>query len=182
MYLSNKWILLSLCFLLHFVAAAQPVVEIKPAKDTLSQEDSFEKQYQINIIKTHINGILIPRDLYDSFAQLKLLMDRPTLLQFQNLPEERAAKKVYLVMWIAQNWNFREGSRLSDLIRKLGITYPEHMAHFIVVTFHRHLNNKDLGIKERVTFYKEKEREAYEKEKDGKKKEVIFEETRTRKQ
>jgi hypothetical protein len=156
----------------------EPVVVKKKAVDSLAQEDAFEKQYQIFVLKTHINGIYIPKDLFDSFKQLQLLMDPGSIREFQRLPEERAAKKIYLVMWIAQNWHFRGGSRLSKLIRQLGITYPEHMAHFVVMTFHRHLNKKDLGIKERVTFYKEKEQEAFERAKQEKKGEVIFEEKR----
>jgi hypothetical protein len=173
------------CFVLFVQAQtaeqSQPVTDtIKPEKT--AEEDAFEKQYQINILKTHINDVYIPKDLFDAFVHLRQLMDPPTLIEFQQLPEERASKKIYLVMWIAQNWNFREGSRLSHLIQQLGITYPEHMAHFVVMTFHRHLNKKDLGIKEWVTFYKQKEQEALEKAKEKQKKEVIHEETRTRKQ
>lgn len=151
-------------------------------KEVLPQEDYFEKQYQINILKTHLNGIYIPKDIFDGFEQIKRLMDPSTIREFQALPEERAAKKIYLVMWIAQNWHFREGSRLSHLIRELGITYPEHMAHFIVITFHRHLNGKDLGIKERVEFYKQKEKEAFDKAKENQKKEILFEQKRKRKE
>jgi len=189
MHISRNWILLTLiicsCLGLHAQPAEEknePVVQEKAATETTPEEDAFEKQYQINIRKTHINGIYIPKDLFDSFKHLQILMDRKSIVEFMNLPEERAAKKIYLVMWIAQNWHFREGSRLSNLIRQLGITYPEHMAHFIVMTFHRHLNKKDLGIKERVTFYKEKEQQAFEKAKEKQKGEVIFEEKRKVKQ
>ncbi len=188
MHISKNGILLGFLICSFLALNAQPTVEKKEpvvivkktVTDSVTQEDAFEKQYQINIRKTHLNGIYIPKDLFDSFRQLQLLMDPGSIRQFQLLPEERAAKKIYLVMWIAQNWHFREGSRLSNLIRQLGITYPEHMAHFVVMTFHRHLNKKDLGIKERVTFYKEKEQQAFEKAKQEKKGEVIFEEKRKR--
>jgi len=83
-------------------------------------------------------------------------MDLETRAEFQLLPEVRAGRKFYLVMWIVNNWGFYEGSRLSHYIRQLGITHPEHMAHFLIMTYHRHLNKKDLGLKERVEFYQEK--------------------------
>ncbi len=186
--MSGKWMILGLLLVVVAGSEAQKMTPrgiqdtLNEPKDTLLKEDPFEQQYQKNILKSRINGIYIPKDLYDSFEQLKRLMDQPTLLQFQTLPEERAGRKLYLVMWLVENWHFREGSRLSHLIRQLGITYPEHMAHFIVITFHRHLNKKDLGIKERVEFYKEKEKEAFEKTKKNQKKEVIHEEKRKRKQ
>ena len=189
--MSKKWMFLPLFALVCTILSAQPASP-KAAKDSVrtttdtvnvekKEEDFFEKQYQINILKTHLNGVYIPKDLFDGFEQLKRLMDPATLHEFQTLPEERAGKKIYLVMWIAQNWSFREGSRLSHLIRELGVTYPEHMAHFVVITFHRHLNRKDLGIKERVEFYKQKEKEAFKKEKEKQKKEIIHEEKRKRK-
>ena len=139
------------------------VTIVKRAKT--ADDIAYEKQYEKNILKTRIDGIYIPKDLYDSFEQLKRLMGPETTAEYQALSEERAGKKLYLVMWIANNWNFRSGSRLSHNIRSLGITYPENMAHFVMICFHRHLNNKELDLKERVAFYKEKEKIAAEKNK-----------------
>jgi len=143
-----------------------------------SVEDSAEQAYQKRILKSRLNGVYIPKDLYDAFTQLNRLMDAPTRKQFQLMTEEDAGKKLYLIMWICNNWGMYEGSRLSHYIQNLGITNPEAKAHFLITTYHRELNKKDLGIKERVEFYQEKVKEANaRKNKSGT---VIYEETRQR--
>jgi len=125
-----------------------------------------------------LNGVYIPKDLYDAFDELKALMDDKTLLEFKNIPEERAGKKFYLIMWITHNWGFYGGSRISHYVGKIGIHHPEHAAHFMVVTFHRHLNKKDLGIKERVEFYEKKIEEKRKKQLETGT--ILHEETRKR--
>ena len=143
-----------------------------------SVDDPAEVAYQKRILKSRINGVYIPKDLYDAFAQLNRLMDEPTRKQLQLMTEEEAGKKLYLIMWICNNWGMYEGSRLSHYIQKLGISNPEHKAHFPITTYHRELNKKDLGLKERVEFYQKKTEEA--KARKAKKGKVIHEETRQR--
>lgn len=140
--------------------------------------DPAEEAYQKRIKRTRINSVYIPKDLYDSFTQLDRLMDGPTRKQFKSLTEEEAGKKFYLIMWMCNNWGFYEGSRLSHYIRQLGITNPEHMAHFVITAYHRQLNELDLGIKERVTFYQQKTAEAQARKKNNQT--IIHEETRKR--
>ena len=148
------------------------------AQKAPSVDDPAEVAYQKRILKSRINGVYIPKDLYDAFAQLNRLMDAPTRKQLQLMTEEEAGKKLYLIMWICNNWGMYQGSRLSNYIQKLGISNPEHKAHFLITTYHRELNKKDLGLKERVEFYQKKTEEA--KARKAKKGKVIHEETRQR--
>ena len=143
-----------------------------------SVDDPAEVAYQKRILKSRINGVYIPKDLYDSFAQLNRLMDEPTRQQFKSMTEEEAGKKLYLIMWMGNNWGMYQGSRLSHYIQNLGITNPEHKAHFLIITYHRELNKKELDIKERVEFYQMKVEE--DKARRAKKGKVIHEETRQR--
>ncbi len=143
-----------------------------------SVDDPAEQAYQKRILKSRLNGVYIPKDLYDAFAQLNRLMDEPTRKQLQVMTEEEAGKKLYLIMWISNNWGMYEGSRLSHYIQNLGISNPESKAHFIITTYHRELNKKDLGIKERVEFYQKKADEK--KARKAKNSKVIHEETRQR--
>jgi len=141
-----------------------------------SVDDPAEVAYQKRILKSRINGVYIPKDLYDAFAQLNRLMDAPTRQHFKSMTEEEAGKKLYLIMWMCNNWGMYQGSRLSHYIQNIGITNPEHKAHFLIITYHREVNEKDLNIKERVEFYQKKvEEEKARKAKRGK---VIHEETR----
>jgi len=143
-----------------------------------SVDDPAEQAYQKRILKSRLNGVYIPKDLYDAFAQLNRLMDEPTRKQFQSMTEEEAGKKLYLIMWICNNWGMYGGSRLSHYIQNMGISNPEAKAHFIITTYHRGLNKKDLGIKERVEFYQKKLEE--EKARKAKNSVIIHEETRQR--
>lgn len=151
-----------LLLVVAFVGVAFSPLEAQPPPST---EDQYEVNYKKRIKKQRLNGVYIPKDLFDAFNQLDRLMDEPTLNEFRLLPEVRAGRKFYLIMWVVNNWGFYEGSRLSSYISKIGITHPEHMAHFVIVAYHRHLNKVDLGIKERVEFYADKTKLQAEKNK-----------------
>ena len=134
----------------------------KPA-ETASE---FEAAYQRRIIQERINGVYIPRDLADAFVQLNQLIDQESRRKFKAVPEEEAVRKLHFSLgrWITHNWGFFEGSRLSHYIRKLGVYHPEDMARLIIISYHRYLNKKDLGIKGQLEFYQEKqaaERQQY---------------------
>lgn len=124
----------------------------------------FEKRYQERITKEYLNGQYIPRDLTDAFLELNKLIDADSKASFKSVPEEEAAHKLYFSLgrWITENWGFYGGSRLSHFIKGLGITFPEDMAQFIIVSYHRNLNRKELKVKEQVTYYQEKRRKEHE--------------------
>ena len=74
------------------------------------------------------------------------------------------------------NWGFYQGSRLSHYLKGLGLEHPDDMARFMIVSWHRHLNEKPLDIKLQVDYYfKLREQERLERELG---KEVIHEEKR----
>lgn len=168
MNMLSKLYLISFLFLLGAVTSF--------AQKSPTVVDKYEREYKKLIRKQFINDVYIPKDLFDAFAQLDRLMDKETRANFQLLPEERAGRKFYLIMWMVNNWNFYEGSRLSHYIKQIGISHPESMAHFVIVTYHRQLNKKDLDIKERVEFYTKKADEL-----KNKRQKILKEETRQRK-
>lgn len=138
----------------------------------------FEKEYKERIQKETLYGQYIPIDLTDAFVQLNKLIDSESKVKFKMATEEEAAHKLYFSFgrWIIENWGFYGGSRLSHYIKALGITFPEDMAQFIIVSYHRNLNKKELHVKEQATYYKEMRRKEHEERVlQGK---VIKEETR----
>ena len=141
-------------------------------------KEEFEKQYQKRIQQEVLDGVYIPADLTDAFVQLNKLIDPESKAKFKAMAEEDAVHKLYFSFgrWIIHNWGFYGGSRLSHHIRDLGITFPEDMAAFIILSYHRNLNRKELKIKEQVTYYQEKiKKEQEERLEKGK---VIHEETK----
>lgn len=141
--------LLSICLLISssVEVVAQEVVD--------SFDVAFNKQYQQNIKKERINGVYIPKDLEDAFIELERLSDMEAVMKFRNAPEEVVARKLHfgLGKWMVVNWNFYDGSRFSHYLRTMGISHPDDMAQFTIVSWHRHLNGRDLEMKERAAKY-----------------------------
>lgn len=127
-------------------------------------EEKFEKEYQKRIKKERLYGVYIPKDLTDCFIQLNRLIDNKSKQKFKYALEEEVTRKLHFSLgrWMIYNWNFYEGSRLSHYLNGLGLSHPEDMAHFIMVTYHRNLNKKELNVKELLTSFREKQEKANE--------------------
>lgn len=125
----------------------------------------FEELYQQNIKKTRINGVYIPKDLDDAIVELKALSPDSALDKFKLADEQVVAKKLHfgLGRWIYLYWNFEEGSRYVEYLRNLGLTTPDHMIEFTIVSLHRHLNGKEQEVQERIGVFTELRRKEIEK-------------------
>lgn len=147
--------------------------QAKPAppeqKGPPSSEADIRKLYEENIKKERINGIYIPKDLRDAHVQLSKLAAESEG-KFKALPEDQVlVKNRVLRQWIILNWSLYEGSRIGKYLRDLGLSYPEEQAELLILTWHRSLNGKDLGIKEYVEAKKALHlKEAEERRKQGK--------------
>ena len=140
---------------------AQEIKEIKPSNTA----EEFEKQYERNIRKSRINGVYIPKDLNDAINELVKLSPPESLEKFKIVSEDIVAKKLHFGMgrWMIVNWNFYEGSRLSNYLKNLGVGHPDDMADFLIVSLHRHLNGKDLKTAESAAIIKKKNIEKVKK-------------------
>lgn len=148
------------------------------AQDPAQTKAEFERNYQNRIKQEVLFGVYIPKDLDDAFTELNKKIDAGSKAKFKTVSEEEAIHKLYFSLgrWIIENWGFYGGSRFSNYLRELGITYPEDMAEFVIVSYHRSLNRKELKIKEQVEAFKAKrEKEYLERASQGK---VLHEETR----
>jgi hypothetical protein len=120
----------------------------------------FEKernaQYERNIKKERINGVYIPKDLMEAFDELISLSDKESIEKFTHASEDTIARKLHfgLGRWMNYNWKFYEGSRFSHYLKQLGVSHPDDMVQFVIVSFHRHLNQKDLRLEERAEVFK----------------------------
>ena len=144
-------------------------------------EAGFDSLYTRRIQLEEIDGVYIPRDLNDAFAELKRLSSPASLQKFQSATEDVARAKLHfgLGRWMIVNWGFYEGSRLSHYLKLAGLEHPDDMARVILVCFHRHLNQRELRFEEEVAFYQvQREKERLEREN---RKEVISEEKHMKK-
>lgn len=161
--------LLPLCMFLAGVLSAQ-----KPP-ETLEE---YEKAYQYRIRQEYLYEVYIPKDLTDAFIQLNKLIDEPSKQKFKSLDEEEATSRLFFSLgrWISHNWGFYGGSRLSHFLKGLGLSHPDDMARFIILTYHRNLNRQPLDVKPLVEkFQADRRKEQEERREQGT---VIHKETR----
>lgn len=147
-------------------------------QEKLTVEQKYELEYQKRIKKEYLNRVYIPADLAEAFIQLNGLIDAESKKKFLSIDEQQAARKLHFSLgrWMMHNWGFYEGSRLSHYLKGLGITYPDDMARFIIITYHRNLSKTKLEVKALIDgFVEMREAEFQEKLKES---EVIHQESR----
>jgi hypothetical protein len=111
----------------------------------------YEANYAKRIQLEEINGVYIPKDLDDAFAELNRLSDQAGIEKFKNAPESSVAQSHFgLQKWVELNWGLEEGSRISHYLKQKGISKPEDMSNVIVITYHRFLNGKPLMLEEEI--------------------------------
>ena len=132
--------------------------------DPSTSRIDFEEKYKWRIQQTSIAGQYIPKDLPDAIAELNKLTDESSRAKFRAMSENDAEHKLYFSLgrWVATNWSFYEGSRLSQYLREVGITFPEDQAGAVILAWHRSLNKKDINfreIRDKIVAKRKKERE-----------------------
>jgi hypothetical protein len=121
------------------------------------------KTKEWRIQQSQLGGVYIPIDIFDAFKELDKKLEPDVKTKFVALKEEEVEQKVSgLGLWMCQNWGFYEGSRFSEYLKQTGVTYPEDMARMTVVSYHRHCNKKDIGLRELAQKYKDIRRKKYE--------------------
>ena len=135
------------------------------AQAQTEQDSIWQKKYERRILKKRINGIYIPQNLGDAHLQLNKLISPEARQKFKNMTEDQVRHKLFFSFgrWITVNWNFYEGSRLSHSLRKLGVSYPEDMAEFVMITYHRKLNRRPFDAKTLIEEMVAKRKKAWEK-------------------
>ena len=134
--------------------------------DPPNDETEFARQYQERIKKDRLHGIYIPKNLDDALAQLDKLSSEEAKNIFMAIPEDSVCLVMHnrLGQWMIVNWSFYEGSRISHYLRSAGVTYPDDMADFLILAFHRHLHQHAVEIRALATYFKEKRKESWKEE------------------
>lgn len=181
------WKEICLCLLLMAsfqITYAQPPgtvsAKLKAQQEAEAEQNAFEEDYDYRIRQQMLYGVYIPKDLADVFKELNQKTDKESRMKFTAMSEEDAGHKLHFSLgrWIIHNWGFYGGSRLTKYFNDIGIHNPDDMARFIIITYHRELNNKPLGVKALVEKFQEmRETEKKKRLEEGK---IIHEETRKR--
>ena len=112
-------------------------------------EEQHEKSYDWRVRQEMLYGVYIPKDLGEVFVQLNRLSDPADRANFKVLKEHEAATKPFfgLGRWMSHNWGFYGGSRLTAYLNEIGLFHPDDMTRFLLIMYHRHLNNVPLDPK-----------------------------------
>jgi hypothetical protein len=169
---NKNCVTLLFCIITTSLFAQTPVAKEEWPSST---EAEFEKQYQERITKEKLNGTYIPKNLDEAMAELDKRISSESQSKMKAMPEDSVCIFMHnrLGQWLILNWGFYGGSRLSHYLRSAGITFPDDMADFIILAYHRRLNTKPIGIKELATEFREKRKKEFEEER--KKGKVIYE-------
>jgi len=125
----------------------------------------FDSLYRLNIKMSHIHDVYIPQSLLDAFDRLNELSPPASIEKFKMADEDLVCRKLHygLGKWMIVNWNFYDGSRFSHYLKRKGLLHPDDKAQFVLRTYHRFLNEKDLNEKEIIDEFA-KQRKAYAEE------------------
>lgn len=113
--------------------------------------------YQARVQQSELDGMYIPRDLYDAFRELDKLMDDQAKETFMAFSDEEVDQKTHgsLGVWLENKWSLSEGSRLSEYFRKMNVPHYDYMVGLIIRSYHRHLHGRDLQLKEQVLAFRQ---------------------------
>ncbi|MFZ1703001.1 MAG: DUF6794 domain-containing protein [Saprospiraceae bacterium] len=136
-----KYNFIFILVLINFSVLAQEVETKKILGDSL---------YQINIKKTRLYGVYIPKDIPDAILELEKLSTPEAKGQLKKIDEKTAAKKLRFGIgrWMEYNWNLQEGSRFAHYLREQGIWNIDDMVDCMIILFHRHVLKKPLNENE----------------------------------
>ncbi|MHC4086983.1 MAG: DUF6794 domain-containing protein [Planctomycetota bacterium] len=98
---------------------------------------------------TQNKSAYIPKDIEDSFRELKTILTDEDLKKFKE-SDTLVDYHFGLGMWIRNNWGLWSQSRLSIYFNDMGVFHPDDMSGIILACFHRHLNGQDIKFKEEV--------------------------------
>lgn len=155
-------------FILIFSSLLFTIVDLSAQKLSPELERiAFETDsiYKSNIKKSRLYGVYIPKDMNEAFTELDRLSPKESLVKIKAANESIIAKKLHfgLGRWMSYNWNFDEGSRFSHYLKGLGLYNSDEMIDFMLVSYHRYLNKKELEVEKRVKEYHTKREEEKKK-------------------
>ncbi len=126
-----------------------------PTADQLQAEAN--KVYAKRLTQEKIDGHYIPRDVLDAMRELDKITSTSSQAAYASRPEDFVVKKLYFSFgrWLGVNWGLYDGSRLSAHLRDMGVDQPDGQIDLLMRLYHRHLTDKELGVKDLAEAFKE---------------------------
>ncbi len=99
----------------------------------------------------------VPASLEESFEALSQKLSPDDLETFRNKSEDALGEYHFgLGRWMRNEWGLWSGSsKLSEYFQAQGIDHPDDMSAIILTSFHRHLHNRPLKLREQIRHYQD---------------------------
>ena len=146
----------------HFTLALLAGLSILSPVALAQNEPSAAEAYERRLRQETLNGRYIPKDLRDAMATLERITSAESQEAYAARTEEEAVRRLWFSFgrWLAINWGFYDGSRFSDYLRRLGVDTPDGQKEFVMRAYHRHLNGRDIDVRQLAEDYKAARAEA----------------------
>lgn len=97
--------------------------------------------------KTSKYRVYVPRDLNECFVELERMLHPDLVKKIKSGTEDDLVGYHFnLGLWMRNNWGLWGNSRLAQYLRRTGISHPDNMSGFILVSFWKHLNNQFVKL------------------------------------
>jgi hypothetical protein len=100
----------------------------------------------------------VPKDLNDALNYLNCTWPPKDKEEFKSKDEREAVSELHMGkgQGIRNGWGLWEGKNsLYRSFKSKGISHPDDISSIILTSFHRQLNNKDIGLEEQIREYQD---------------------------
>jgi len=107
-----------------------------------------ENQYKINIAADSIDGVYIPKDIYDCFTELNRLLNDSTKLMIKekNTAFDLSEYHMGIGRWMRNNWGLWGGSRLQTYFKNKNVKHPDNISGIILFAYCNYLKGENIDI------------------------------------
>jgi hypothetical protein len=126
------------------------------AAHAFGQETPDSVKYRVSpTADSDQGGIYVPRDLQDSFLELRRMLHPSFIAEFRSSEDQVIEHHFRLGWWMRNEWGLWAGSRLAKYFNGIGIHHPDDMSGIILTSFWRELNGLPIQIDEQIARYQE---------------------------
>lgn len=111
-------------------------------KERQNEIEEEKKEYKRRIVADSIEGVYIPKNIEECFAQLNILLKPKDIKELKNL-DNRSETIIYhhgFGTWLRNNWGLWYGSRLKLYLENKGLDHPDDMSSTILEYYYDWLN------------------------------------------
>lgn len=119
-------------------------------KEKQEEKERQRQELAERLTAESINGVYIPKDLGECFAELDKLLPEVDRNEMKALPSRDGMIQYHmgLGMWMRNNWGLWGGSRLQKYFTDRGVRHPDNMSGVILYYYYDWLNGKKEAWKD----------------------------------